>query len=768
MKVLVIYLLQVIAVSGLLYGYYHLVLRNNRFHQYNRFYLLSAAVISIIIPFLDIPYYFTPAEKKSSFVLQTITAISPEQYNPVTPGNYIPDGTSGQVSLSTVLLIIYLVIAVIVTLRLILSLLYIRRLIHRNAKEQLGHIQFIHTSEPGTPFSFFRWLFWNRDIELQSDKGQQVFRHEVFHIEQKHSYDLLFMELLTVVGWFNPFFHLIKKELKAIHEFLADRFAINENTKWEYAEMLLMQALHTKQSLVNPFFQTHIKRRIAMITHSKKPVHQYARKLLVIPVAVIAVALFAFSYHEKSSSQKHPDGLVNISPGADTTIHPKQAGVWSTKPDQSAQLKADYIVVSDNKDSRKVDFEKTMVVINGEIKQPAAIYNKLIQADSIFVYKADDPKAIALYGEKARDGLMVFKNATLTDAFKSADTTKPVKDADKIFDKVEVPPSFIGGDRAWRDYLEKNLDGSIPFKKNAPYGTYTVVIMFLVDKNGAISEAKPLTKHGYGMEQEAIRVVGLSPAWKPAQQNGRIVKAYFRQPITFVVKKRDKNDPASTALSSDDNMVFTKVENEPYFPGGEAKFREYIAYNQQTHSKELAQSPFTQSVILQFLVKADGTVSDVKLAAGTPSSAYATLALNLIKDGPKWAPGVQNGRTVNAYKTQAVVFASPDGKLPTTSQWIQASGSKTPSLSVEELKQATVYQLLALPNGTDITGYLFSIDMDNGDIKQVANKGAYFNAATKDIINQAKAGKLITFDQIKIMENGIEKRIPAKVYELVN
>jgi beta-lactamase regulating signal transducer with metallopeptidase domain len=328
MKVLVIYLLQVIAVSGLLYGYYHWVLRNNRFHQYNRFYLLSATVISIIIPFLDIPYYFTPAEKKSSFVLQTITAISPEQYSPVPPGNSTPADTSGQVSLSTVLFIFYLVITLIVFLRVILSLLYIRRLIHRNAKEQLGHIQFVNTSEPGTPFSFFRWLFWNRDIELQSDKGQQVFRHEVFHIEQKHSYDLLFMELLTVAGWFNPFFHLIKKELKAIHEFLADRFAINENTKWEYAEMLLMQALHTKQSLVNPFFQTHIKRRIAMITHSKKPGHQYARKLLVIPVAVIAVALFAFSYHEKNSIQKNPDDLVNTSSGIDTAIHPKQAGIW--------------------------------------------------------------------------------------------------------------------------------------------------------------------------------------------------------------------------------------------------------------------------------------------------------------------------------------------------------------------------------------------------------------------------------------------------------
>src|SRR6187402_3357634 len=94
-------------------------------------------------------------------------------------------------------------------------------------------------------FSFFRWLFWNRKIELHSEKGEQIFRHELFHIQQKHSWDIIFMELISIFFWINPFFHLIKKELKAIHEFLADEFAVKGNRNWQYAELLLMQVLNT-------------------------------------------------------------------------------------------------------------------------------------------------------------------------------------------------------------------------------------------------------------------------------------------------------------------------------------------------------------------------------------------------------------------------------------------------------------------------------------------------------------------------------------------
>ena len=87
------------------------------------------------------------------------------------------------------------------------------------------------------------------------------------------------------------------------------------------------------------------------------------------------------------------------------------------------------------------------------------------------------------------------------------------------------------------------MDGSIPVKNGAPDGTYTVVVQFVVDKEGNISEVKPLTRHGYGMEAEVIRVIKKGPQWIPAIQFGRNVKAYRKQPVTFTVmsEKKTKN-----------------------------------------------------------------------------------------------------------------------------------------------------------------------------------------------------------------------------------
>ncbi len=108
-------------------------------------------------------------------------------------------------------------------------------------------------------------------------------------------------------------------------------------------------------------------------------------------------------------------------------------------------------------------------------------------------------------------------------------------DDDHIFEKVEVEASFKGGEGAWRKYLERNLNANTPVENGAPEGSYTVVVQFIVDKEGNISDVKANTNHGYGMEEEATKVIRKGPSWVPAVQNGRNVKAYRKQPITFVV-----------------------------------------------------------------------------------------------------------------------------------------------------------------------------------------------------------------------------------------
>jgi protein TonB len=111
-------------------------------------------------------------------------------------------------------------------------------------------------------------------------------------------------------------------------------------------------------------------------------------------------------------------------------------------------------------------------------------------------------------------------------------------DEDKIFTKVENEAAFPGGEAAWRRYLEKNLNASTPVDNGAPEGTYQVVVRFIVSKDGSISDVQAESKHGYGMEDEAVKIIKKGPKWTPALQNGRNVNAYRRQPITFVVQEQ--------------------------------------------------------------------------------------------------------------------------------------------------------------------------------------------------------------------------------------
>lgn len=115
---------------------------------------------------------------------------------------------------------------------------------------------------------------------------------------------------------------------------------------------------------------------------------------------------------------------------------------------------------------------------------------------------------------------------------------------DKIFEAVDEEAYFPGKEDGWRSYLEQNLNPAAPVDNGAPAGTYTVYIQFVVDVDGKLSSIKPLTKHGYGMEAEVMRILRKSPPWVPAIQSGKPVRAYRKQPVTFQVieagKKRKK------------------------------------------------------------------------------------------------------------------------------------------------------------------------------------------------------------------------------------
>lgn len=418
MKSLLFYLLQVVVVSGILYAYYHVALRNKKFHQYNRFYILAAALASILIPFLNIPVYFTNDDSSAAWLLQNLSGqpviITMEE-----------EAVKKTFNWQLLLYASYALIGLFGLTRVLLSIRKLKKLMREHPAEQLNGIRFINTAEPGTPFSFFRWLFWNNKIELDSQKGEQIFRHEVFHIQQKHSLDIIFMEIVTIVFWINPVFHLMKKELKAIHEFLADQFATNETQKWEYAEMLLMQALNTQHQLVHPFFHNQIKRRIAMITNPHKTSHQYLRKLLVLPLAALLITLFAFSYREKQSDALLNENNLLEQPSlflSDTIPAIEEVRIEEVKADVAINRRA-------SANNEKQGVPPNLIIFNGkeytkdEFSEMIGKFNQKelrIESREFRTTPPNNAKAIAKYGERARNGVEEYIDASI-------DTTGPKK-----------------------------------------------------------------------------------------------------------------------------------------------------------------------------------------------------------------------------------------------------------------------------------------------------------------------------------------------------
>ncbi len=186
-----------------------------------------------------------------------------------------------------------------------------------------------------------------------------------------------------------------------------------------------------------------------------------------------------------------------------------------------------------------------LIVVNGtvagtirELKTDLATAFHPETIESINVLK--DSAAINKYGERGRPGVLEFmlkkvtmEEVALTDTPK---TDGNPGDENKVFDRVEVEASFPGGGENWRKYLEKNLNANIPMENNAPMGYFKVIVQFVVDRQGNVSDIKSLTSHGYGMEAEVIRVILKQPKWLPAMQNGRAVNAYRKQPVTFVLE----------------------------------------------------------------------------------------------------------------------------------------------------------------------------------------------------------------------------------------
>lgn len=290
MEAIFLYFGKVILCSGVMFLYYQLSLKDKTFHHYNRFYLLSAMLISLLLPLIKVEDFTIEVNNDLYLLIDKI-----QQFN--TAKNIGNDHIYFRILFSALGLASLYFVG-----KLLYGVFRIQQLKSQFQKESFDGINFYHTNLTEAPFSYFKNLFWKDTIVLNSEIGKQILKHEMVHIEQKHSFDKIFIEVITAVFWFNPFFHLIKREINLIHEYLADKKAVKQSDTKAFAQMLLASHFSgTQLPATSPFLSSNLKKRLKML---QKPNTKfgYARRIFALPV-LFSVA-FAYMVNAENKEIK--------------------------------------------------------------------------------------------------------------------------------------------------------------------------------------------------------------------------------------------------------------------------------------------------------------------------------------------------------------------------------------------------------------------------------------------------------------------------------
>ncbi|WP_431609961.1 M56 family metallopeptidase [Chryseobacterium sp. 'Rf worker isolate 10'] len=314
MEAILLYFGKTILCSGVTFLYYQLSLKDKTFHHYNRFYLLAAIVISLLLPLIRVDDFTIEVNNDMYMLLDKIQNFNTEKN--IDNGNLYFN-----IIFSALGLVSFYFLG-----KLLYGIFKIQQFKNQFQKESFDGINFYRTDLTEAPFSYFKNLFWKNTITLHSDIGKQILKHEMVHIEQKHSFDKIFIEIITSVFWFNPFFHLIKREINLIHEYLADKKAVKQSDTKAFAQMLLASHFSgTQLPVTSPFLSSNLKKRLKMLQKPKTK-FGYARRIFALPV-VFSIA-FAYLVNAKNREIEETNLSIKkvVSEIKKDTIRPEKSG----------------------------------------------------------------------------------------------------------------------------------------------------------------------------------------------------------------------------------------------------------------------------------------------------------------------------------------------------------------------------------------------------------------------------------------------------------
>lgn len=282
-----LYLLQVNVGLILFYALYKLVCTRDTFFRSRRFILIVSLVLPFILPFIDVREWLESRDRMIMLTHFDYSAVLPE----IVVGSEAVETGNRVFVLSEWIGYLYLAGVVVLLVRLAVQAFSLYRLIVRMPEKEINGVRIKCLNDPSGPFSFFGWIFMN-PAAVKEDEISEILTHEMAHVKQHHSVDVLLAEMVSICCWMNPFAWLLKREVRLNLEFLADRKVMEAGfaTK-SYQYHLLGLAYNHKYGLSNNFNFSHLKQRIIMMNKKKSNATGHIKyALFVLPAFALLVA----------------------------------------------------------------------------------------------------------------------------------------------------------------------------------------------------------------------------------------------------------------------------------------------------------------------------------------------------------------------------------------------------------------------------------------------------------------------------------------------
>ncbi len=666
------YLLQSSTVLILFYLIYILILRNERFFAEIRFYLLGSAFLALILPLLKFSYSITV---ESEFVNNAMGDVFAET---ITGEAIMP--VKSLISKEEILLLIYLVVCTILFVRSVLKVLQIRQLIKAGEYQIVDEQKVILLDQSIPAFTFFGYIVMNRE-EFSDKSLNNIFAHEKVHAQQKHWIDLLFVEVLTIVLWFNPFVWLYQVAVKQTHELLADDGVIARGFNiGQYQAILMNQIMGTEVlGLANNFNYSITKKRMIMMSKEKSPLNRRYKLLIVIPV-VFAVLLFNLQIVEVQAQEKKIEKVVDAMPVSGKApkfaVNPERKDTTYVTVDQMPEYPGGSLALQKYiAESVKYPQDAKQKGISGRVFVTFVV-NKEGEVDQARVVRGVDPSldaealrvmnSIPKWTPGYEKGKAVNVTYTVPINFSLKDDKK--KDEVSVDGRVNssqmdgVAPQFPGGDLELQKFIARTIKYPVEAQEKGETGR--VFVTFIINKLGAVENVCTAKSVSPSLDAEAIRVIKTLPNWIPGSKDGKSVNVTYTLPINFDLKNNQGqiivDMPKKEKQKYKGEDVYVIVEKMPQYPGGGEALQKHIAASVK-YPQDARQKGISGRVFVTFIVNKEGDVVQAHVVRGVDPSLDAE-ALRVMNSIPKWTPGYEKGKAVHVSYTVPINFSLEDDK----------------------------------------------------------------------------------------------------------